>query len=229
MLQKQRQHHHHEVDIQVSQSRQLIGGHLQPTTFRPPKTFPLFTRRNDALSNQVIPTQGLPNPNSIQKSIEPLEFNRRSQLQVGQPQTQVIQLQRQLVHPHPQLIQHQQVFYQPFGQIQQLPQNFAPQRHSVIIQPSQQTQHFGFNQRAAQHQLLPQSQQPNSQPVFNYQQIPGPQTLDPTRRAYEDLIAFNQYVQNKKLQEEQLRQELSRKHNRFNLVNNNQHAYVPLG
>lgn len=230
MLQKQKQHHHHEVEIQVSQSRQLIGGHLQPTTFRPPMTFSLFTRRNDAASNQANPTQGLLHPNSIQKSIQLLELNSRSQQQIAQPPTQIFQHQRQLVHSRQQFIQPQQVIYQPFGIIQRPSQNIALHRDSVIIQPSQETQHFGFgHQGATRYQLMPQPQQTHSQQIFGYQQIPGSQRLNLTQRAYEDQIAYNQYVQNKKLHDEQLRQELSRQPSRFNLAINNQHVYVPLG
>lgn len=227
LLQKQ----HHHVDIQVSHTRPLIGGHLQPTTFRPPKVFALFNRRSDSIvsnTNQGHAAEVLPHPNSIQSTIQPgfeQKPQQHFQQQIIAPQQQFVQPQQQFVQP--QLLQAQPFSYHPFGQVQQQPQQqHFPQQQSVILQSSQQPQYVGFNHQGGprfpflnqqqQHQVAQQGIFSNQQPNLN-------------QRQYEEQLAYNQYLQANKLQEEQLRQQLSRQYNRFNLPSNNQQAYVPLG
>lgn len=170
MLQKQ--HHHQQIDIQPSQQRPLVGGHLKPTTFRPPNANSFFNRRSDTNANQVNPPAILSHSNFIQRSASPSNF--------GQKQQELIQYQnlvnlQQLTQPQqliqPQHLSQPQRFIQPQQQIQAQPliqrQQLLPAQQLIqpqFVQSQQITQPRQYFLQSQLQQI--QSQQLLHQP-FN--------------------------------------------------------------
>lgn len=270
MLQKK----HHQIDIpKVSQARPkpLVGGHLQPITYRPP-TFPssFHNRRNDDLfanSEQSRSIRYIHQPVTVQQVYQPSQFLHP--LQTAQSQTSVTQLpspqfqsfqnnfvsqpaqvtqqstpgyhnlinlrQFQFVHQQPQQ-------YQPFNQpahfsnhLPQLKQQQPQQNHFAYQQPqvhihqqphliNQQPQLY--NQQS--HLINQQTHLISQQPQSTNQHIARAYTpFNLNQRQYQDQQSYNQYVQLKLQQEQALKAQLIRQHNRFDLSNNQQNVYVP--
>lgn len=111
---------------------------------------------------------------------------------------------------------------------------FRP-RQFQNFQQTQVVQNFGpFVQQ--QRLLTPQeiyAQQRIDQNVYQQPQFrqPVPYTpLNLQQRQYQEQLAYNQFLQNKRLlEEQQIKQQLNRQHNRFDLAAGGQNGYVPFG
>lgn len=106
----------------------------------------------------------------------------------------------------------QQQNFLPF--VQQQPQHFlTPQQ--IYIQQQQQQQ---AQQRIDQNIYQPQQRQPVPYTPLNLQQ-----------RQYQEQLAYNQFLQRRFLEEQQIKAQLNRQHNRFDIGTGGQNAYVPFG
>ncbi|KAJ8920299.1 hypothetical protein NQ315_011960 [Exocentrus adspersus] len=198
---------------EVSLTRPRIGGHLQPTTFRPPGLFSFFTRRRDEQPQptatatnvrplqQFLPFQQAVFPQQQQKSVQ---FQQSGQQSQANQQLQVIQQQPQVIqHLPPVFRQQTQLFHQQPQVIHQQPQLIRQQPQ--LIQPSQVVQQLQF--------LSPQRQTVPYSPIsFN-------------QRQYQEQLAYQQLLQNKRLQDVQLREQLEKQRNR----GNSQERFDPAG
>ncbi|KYB25165.1 hypothetical protein TcasGA2_TC010675 [Tribolium castaneum] len=112
---------------------------------------------------------------------------------------------------------------------------FRPRQFQNFIQRPQPSQNFGpFVQQ--QQLLTPQqiyAQQRIDQNVYQQPQFRQPVPYTPfnlQQRQYQEQLAYNQFLQNKRLlEEQQIKAQLNRQHNRFDLAAGGQNGYVPFG
>ncbi|XP_072386776.1 protein Skeletor, isoforms B/C isoform X2 [Diabrotica undecimpunctata] len=221
-----------------SSSRPFVGGHLQATTYRPPSLFQFFGigRRNDDVSQQnsisYVPNEQLRLQQQQQSQYQP--FNQvqqtvQNQYQDNQGRNQQIYhtnnyqqsqeqklLELQQLHRFGHLQQNTQFQYQ-----QQLKPQINYAQQNVDIKPSISLQ---FPQNFAQEQISRRSFQPEQ--VAQYSNIPQANFAQhhQNRRQYEEQQVYDRLLQEKKLQEEQqLRAQLNRQYNRFQLNGNYNH------
>ncbi|XP_025834532.1 protein Skeletor, isoforms B/C [Agrilus planipennis] len=183
------------IASEVSKSRtQLVGGqNIRPTTFRPPSLV-LPQHRSDVaeIYKSASPQHGL-----VHRDI----FGTARQNSInnnGNPQEDQQRYQEQLYQQQQLLIQQQRL---------------------------QNPQFQNNNQFYNQQQFVPQQQQPQQQQI-NYFQQPNPQEIAYRQRLFEqqrfaqEQASYNQLLQNRRLQEEQLIRAMINRQNRFTINNN---------
>lgn len=197
----------HAFDLSTSvpkpQSRQLVGGNLEATTFRPPSIF----------SRQFV-------------NQEPIVLHRRSDhaalTQDHRNQNQQNLIVQPFLQPQQQIIQQQQL----------IPINHPYNQHAQQSQQQIINQQF-YNQQLLRQQLLNQqlAQRRIHTNTYNVQTQPVPYTPfshSPSHQQYQEQLAYSRLQQQRRyLEEQQLKQQLSRPHNRFDIAN--QHHYTHLG
>lgn len=186
--------------VQNVQNRQLVGGNLEATTYRPPSIFtniaqqqPQFLhRRNDQSFNQQ----------STQFTLSPVQY-----IQQQQQHQQLLPQQQQFVHQ--QIIPQQQI-QQPIAHLQQL---YLLRQQPLLHQQQQQQQLF--EKRLDQNTYTPH--QPVPYTPFTHS-TPQQQQQQQFQHNIHDQLVYNQLLQQRRLYEEQqLRQQFNRPHNRFQL------------
>lgn len=187
-----------------SQQSRLQSAQYQPfpQLVRPPQQ--QFQHINDLQQAQVI------------NQIPQQQIQHQQQL----PQQPQFQTQQQLQHFNAQLVQQNpQPFQQSFSKyVEQIkPQvNYGQQsQENVDIRPSISLHYQPFTQESV---ALRRVQQPG-QELGQLNAVP----FNENRRQYNEQLAYNQY------QEEQLRAQLDRQYNRFQLNGNQNGGYTPLG
>lgn len=207
-------------------NRQLVGGNLEATTYRPPSIF----------------SHNAQQPQSLHRRND-LPHNNHQQLQ----QTQFIQTlpqQQQQQYLHQQLLLHQQqqqqlhlqnlqqqqyIQQQPIYTLQSKSVPNIPQQQSYLLQQQQPL----INQQIAQKRLdqinnynNPQQIQPVPYRPFanipTHDQQQQQQSPQQQQHILQDQLVYNQLLQERRsYEEQQLRQQFNRPHNRFIIANPN--------
>ncbi|CAG9821914.1 unnamed protein product [Phaedon cochleariae] len=172
---------HRQDTIQNKVSRPLVGGHLQPTTFRPPSPFSSISRRNDYQPQQYITQQEV----VLAQNQVDQAYRARALALENIPAQQLYHQQPPLNHIQPHIQQYQaqaqhrldvrhqpQVELQPFNQQQIHSQSgdLVQLQHQPI---SQHRIHQLGNQIQSQYQLINQVQQPQINNLHAQSQLNG--------------------------------------------------------
>ncbi|KAF2881771.1 hypothetical protein ILUMI_24413, partial [Ignelater luminosus] len=197
---------------------QLVGGHLEATTYRPPHFSRQFAQQ-PFLAQRRTEASGIINPSVNQHELVNRDLYNRALINTNQ--NLIINQQPQVYHQ--QNSQQQQFIYTPFDQQQQQTYNNQPflQQQQLLNQQrliqqqqllAQQNQHLSPQQRIDNSQ----NQQYVARAYFpvNFHQN---QQQQEQQRLREQQI-YNQILQNQRYQQEQqLRAQLNRSYNRFDL------------
>lgn len=156
---------HQQVDIpKVSQARPrpLVGGHLQPITYRPP-TFPtsFHNRRNDDSSGNVETLKAIRlvhQPAASQQQLFASAFGPQSQLQFITRQPRLLNQQNLLINQQTHLVAQPSIAVN---------QKLQPVSQQLVSQP--QSQFSNYQTQFVNQKLQPIPQQNNQLPQYQFQ------------------------------------------------------------
>lgn len=217
---------------------QQVGGHSEATTFRPPNFSRHFAlqphivhRRVDVpgainqpgsqqeLNNYELYNSNVINPNQnfVNQPQNLQNLNNQQQVLVNQYNTQQQQQQQLQQYNIQQYLQQQQYL---------LNQQRLLEQQQFLIQQQKQLQQQQLHQPS--RIVFPQQRIDADPQNQQYTQRQQPQYF-PINAQQQEQLLYNQLLQNRRLQEEQqLRAQLNRQYNRFDLSGNSNN-YVQLG